>query len=214
MASPDVGTVTAAALSFSNPAALPSNTNLTALVPSVGSLNEPFSQATTMYGATVPNAVSSIQLTSTAADASALLDVGLVGSALLPVASGGISPPVTLAEGVNLLSTQVTAPSGATKTYVVAVTRQASAPRLILPMNGSNGSGDGSTLWNTALTTQFVYSAQMLNYIPPGSAITGMSFRLWNGATTWPSTVRNCMSHSFYSGFYLIESSSVSLDER
>ncbi len=86
------------------------NADLSALALDNGTLSPAFTAATTAYTVNVPNAITSITVSGTAADASA-----------------SVSAPVTLNDlvaGASQTATiTVTAPSGATKAYTVEVTR-------------------------------------------------------------------------------------------
>jgi gliding motility-associated-like protein len=98
-----------------------SNANLSDLSLSAGALSPVFSTATNTYAASVTNAVSSITLTPTLADATATITVN--GTA---VANGSASGAVALNVGSNVINVVVTAQDGTpTNTYTVTVTRDA-----------------------------------------------------------------------------------------
>lgn len=98
---------------------LSSNADLSNLALSSGTLSPVFAPATTNYTASVANAVTSITLTPTAADANSTITVN--GNA---VTSGSPSGSIALAEGPNVITTVVTAQDAVTtKTYIVTVTR-------------------------------------------------------------------------------------------
>lgn len=86
------------------------NANLASLTVNAGALSPAFSAGQTSYAVTVPNSVSSITIGATAADSKAA--VSGTGAKNLNV-------------GSNKFSVVVKAESGATKTYIVTVTRQA-----------------------------------------------------------------------------------------
>ena len=90
--------------------------SLSALVLSAGSLD--FAPQTTAYAVRVPFAVSSVTVTPTASDAGATVTVNGV-----EVSSGEASAPIALAAGATLIEVVVTAPGGASGTYIVTVTR-------------------------------------------------------------------------------------------
>jgi len=97
---------------------------LSALVPSAGTLDPAFSPNTAAYDISVGNEVQSISFTPTASDPAATITVN--GAA---VPSGATSAPLALSEGANQFSIVVTAQDGMTaRTYVVSVTRSRPAP--------------------------------------------------------------------------------------
>jgi formylglycine-generating enzyme required for sulfatase activity len=90
------------------------NADLATLTVSAGSLNPVFDPATTVYGLSLANGVTSLTVTATAADA--------------PYASMGISPaqPMALGVGANLATVTVISESGVQKRYLVGITRHSS----------------------------------------------------------------------------------------
>jgi trimeric autotransporter adhesin len=95
------------------------NADLSNLTLSTGTLTPVFAAATTSYTSSVANAVNSITVTPTAADANATITVN--GTA---VASGTASGNIALNVGSNIITTLVTAQNTTTtKTYTVDVTR-------------------------------------------------------------------------------------------
>nr|WP_294942880.1 cadherin-like beta sandwich domain-containing protein [uncultured Mucilaginibacter sp.] len=94
------------------------NANLSNITLSSGTLIPAFAPGTISYTASVSNAVSTIKLTPTAANSAATIKVNNV-----TVASGTASAAIPLVVGPNIITTVVTAQSGATKTYTVTVTR-------------------------------------------------------------------------------------------
>ena len=99
--------------------ALSNNANLSALTVSAGSLVPAFASATLAYADSVANAVSSITVTSTVADATATVKVN--GTT---VVSGSASGAIALVVGANPISIAVTAQDGTTvQTYTVTVNR-------------------------------------------------------------------------------------------
>lgn len=105
------------------------NANLSNLALSSGSLVPVFAPATITYTANVGNAVNSITVTPTAADANSTITVN--GFA---VVSGSPSGPIALIVGSNIITIVVTAQDlVTTKTYTVDVTRAATGtPTLTL----------------------------------------------------------------------------------
>ncbi len=99
-----------------------SNNNLSGLTVSAGALSPAFSSGTTSYTVTVLSTVTETTLTATVQDQTATLAINGTG-----VSSGQAFGPVPLAVGANEFRIVVTAQNGATKTYVVTVTRTANA---------------------------------------------------------------------------------------
>ena len=100
------------------------NATVSNLTLSNGTLSPSFSSGATSYSASVPNSVSSVTVTPTAADANATVTVN-GGS----VASGTASPPIPLAVGDNAISVVVTAQDGTT-TLATPPQSRATAPCL------------------------------------------------------------------------------------
>lgn len=95
------------------------NANLADITLSSGTLSPGFTQGTTSYTASVNNSTTTITLTPTAGEASAVITVnGIV------VTDGTASGPIALNVGQNSIVTNVTAGNGSTtKAYTVTVTR-------------------------------------------------------------------------------------------
>ncbi|MFN4127706.1 beta strand repeat-containing protein, partial [Pannonibacter indicus] len=92
---------------------------LSNLVLSQGTLTPGFASGTTSYTASVGNAVTSLTVTPTVADANATVTVNTV-----PVTSGNASGAINLNVGSNIITVVVTAEDGTTtETYTVTVTR-------------------------------------------------------------------------------------------
>lgn len=121
-----VGSLGALALSScgggsSTTAATSSVATLAGLSLSAGSLSPAFASGTTVYAASVGNAVSSLTVSPTVTDSGATVQVN--GST---VASGSASAAISLGVGTNTVTVVVTASDGrTTKTYTVVVTRAA-----------------------------------------------------------------------------------------
>lgn len=111
-------------LDFSAHPVFSDNAELSGLTTSTGSFVPAFSSGTTVYAANVPNEVTSMSVTPTAAQTHATIKVnGVV------VASGTTSDPMNLAVGTSSINVSVTAQDGTTtKTYVLTVTRAGSNP--------------------------------------------------------------------------------------
>ena len=192
----DPGMVSEAALSFSQVDSLSSNTRLVALSTDTGDLDPVFSPETKRYALTVPADMTSLRLTATPEDPGALLDLGLHGIALLPISPNRPSHAIPLADGLNLIDLQVTAPSGLTRTYRLAVTRQGLSSDFILPTRHAWDYGLNVPLRSDAWTMQFIYAGELLRYLPPGTKIQGLAFRLWSGQSTWPPEPRQWSDYS------------------
>lgn len=97
-----------------------SDTRLTALTLSSGTLSPAFAAVSLNYEAAVPGTVDTITVTPTAADSRATVTVNGMS-----VASGSPSNSIALVAGVNLINVVVTAPNtGATTTYQLRITRE------------------------------------------------------------------------------------------
>jgi hypothetical protein len=112
---------------------LSSNTDLSTLSISDGTLSPSFASVTAVYAANVSNATTSITVTPTKADVNAAITVN--GT---PVLSGSASTTIALNIGSNAITTEVTAQNGATKKYTLTVTREMTPPGNALNFDGSN----------------------------------------------------------------------------
>jgi alpha-tubulin suppressor-like RCC1 family protein len=102
---------------------------LSDLILSSGTLSPAFVSSTASYTAIVPNATTSMTVTPTVTDATATIAVN--GTT---VASGASSGAISLAVGINTITTVVTAQDGTTtSTYTVTVTR---APSVVSTLSG------------------------------------------------------------------------------
>lgn len=114
------------------------NADLSNLVFSTGALSPAFAPGITTYTQSVANAVTSLTVTPTVANAAATVKVN--GN---PVVSGSASGPISLAVGPNTITTLVIAQDGlTTKPYTVQVTRA----------GGGGGGGGGGGLIPPVLT--------------------------------------------------------------
>jgi alpha-tubulin suppressor-like RCC1 family protein len=103
-----------------------SNSNLTDLSLSIGTLSPVFAASTTAYTASVTNATSSITVTLTKQETNATIEVRVNGGSYASVTSGSPSGSLALNVGTNTIDTRVTADDGVTqKTYTVTITRAA-----------------------------------------------------------------------------------------
>ncbi|MBB6694421.1 cadherin-like beta sandwich domain-containing protein [Cohnella xylanilytica] len=98
-----------------------SNSDLSNLTISQGTLSPSFSSGTTEYTASVGNEITSLEITPTVADGTATLQVNTAD------ATSGSARMVNLDVGDNEIVVDVTAQNGATKTYKVTVTRAKSS---------------------------------------------------------------------------------------
>ena len=100
-----------------------SNTSLTNLTVSSGSLSPSFATATTSYAVAEPYAISSITVTPTAGDGTAVIKVNGV-----TVVSGAASTAIPLSVGTNIIDVNVTDNGGTTASnYTITATRGGSA---------------------------------------------------------------------------------------
>nr|WP_248285320.1 cadherin-like beta sandwich domain-containing protein [Alteriqipengyuania abyssalis] len=111
-----------------------SDATLSSLSVSEGTLSPAFDPAQTGYTVAVGEAVATIALTPTAADAGATITVA--GTA---VTSGQASGPVALSAGQNAIVVEVTAPDGTTRQYTVTVTRAPSSDATLAGLSVSAG---------------------------------------------------------------------------
>ncbi|MFC3345772.1 cadherin-like beta sandwich domain-containing protein [Paenibacillus abyssi] len=162
-----------------------SDANLSALTVSSGTLTPAFDPATASYDVSVGHEVSSFSITPTAADANATVKVNNEA-----VTSGSPSSPITLSEGGNTVTVEVTAQDGTTKkTYTIEVNR-ASAP----PAPSSNANLSALTVSAGTLTPAFTagtasYSASVGNgtasiTVTPTAADANATVKVNNEAVT------------------------------
>lgn len=120
------------------------NADLSALVPSSGTLDPVFDSAAVTYNATVPLSTTSITVTPTVVEAGATVTVNAT-----PVTSGSASDPIALSVGPNVITTEVTsADLVTTKTYTLTVTRSLADLKVdfqatISSQLNSNATGEG-----------------------------------------------------------------------
>ncbi len=91
---------------------------LSALTLSAGTISPAFATNTLTYGVAVTSAITSITVKPTAVSSAATIKVNGV-----TVASGANSPAITLSSGINSITISVTSPSGVTSTYFLQVIR-------------------------------------------------------------------------------------------
>ena len=114
------------------PVTLSTDSTLSALEVSAGSLNPAFASGTDAYAVSVANGVTSIRITPTVTDATgATVTVGKSGATPVAVAGGEASEKIALVPGENPINIIVTAEDTSTQTYIVTVTRTANtAPEI------------------------------------------------------------------------------------
>jgi len=135
------------------------NADLSSLAVSAGTLNPGFAPGTTLYTVHVANAVTSITLTPTVADATATVNVN--GSATV---SGGASAPISLGVGANTVTAVVYAQDGSSKTYTVIVNRTGSSNADLsgLALSSGGQAVDLSPAFSPSVTS---YSASVANNV-------------------------------------------------
>lgn len=152
-----------------------SDANLGALSLSSGTLDPAFASGVTSYAAGVSNAVSSIIVTPTAAQADATIEVRINGGAFSPVVGGTASSALTLQVGANTIDIRVLAQDGSTtKTYVMTVTRAASAnanlSAISLSLGTMSPAFDPATIAYTAVVGNSVSSLAITPTLAESSA--------------------------------------------
>jgi len=121
--------------------AVPADNNLGSLVPSVGSLSPAFDPNQDSYTMSVSNSVYQIQLTPTALDPNAMIQIRVNDGEWKEVSSGQISDYLALNVGLNNIVVKVTGKDGSIKEYTVKVTRETSSNT----GGGSTGNTGGTT---------------------------------------------------------------------
>ena len=137
--------------------ALSNNAALSALTISSGVLTPSFVSTTLMYSDSVANAVTSVTVTPTTADANATIKVNT-----LAVTSGTQSQSIALAVGTNMINVVVTAQDGTTvQTYSIAVDR--ASPALSNNAALSNLAISAGTLTPSFVPTTLAYTDAVSN---------------------------------------------------
>jgi autotransporter-associated beta strand protein len=133
-----------------------SNATLASFAVSGSSLSPAFSPLTGTYSANVPNTVTTVSVTPTAAGEGATITVN--GS---PVASGTVSDPIALGVGPNLITTLVRAQDGiTTRIYNVTINRASAAVVATSPavvIDSTRATLNGTTNPNGVSTVYFEY---------------------------------------------------------
>ncbi|CAF0860022.1 unnamed protein product [Rotaria sordida] len=144
--------------------------NLSALTTTAGTLSPTFAAATTAYTASVINAVSSVTVTPTKADANASIQVQVNAGGYVTVTSGAASSALSLNVGNNAIDVKVTAEDGTTiKIYTITITRSVEPSGNALNFDGSDDfvgiNAAGNTATNFTSASTFTIEA----WIKPGS---------------------------------------------
>ncbi|TKB78159.1 MAG: cadherin-like beta sandwich domain-containing protein, partial [Nitrospira sp.] len=108
-----------------NRAAPSSNNNLSALSVTPGSLDPTFAANTLSYTVNVATTVTSVDVSATKADANAVMSGDLTAGT--GIATGQATIPLDGPGTSKVVSITVTAPSGASKTYIITLNRTASS---------------------------------------------------------------------------------------
>ncbi|TSI07371.1 InlB B-repeat-containing protein [Lysinibacillus sp. BW-2-10] len=111
-----------------------SNANLSSLTFSHGTLNPIFSSMNTDYVINVGNEISEIDITATAEDSSATLEMNNIS---IP---SGVSKNISLQVGLNNVDVEVTAPNGNRKIYNIKIYRAQSNNAYLSNLTLNNGS--------------------------------------------------------------------------
>ena len=159
--------------------ALPSaNADLSALSIPGAALSPAFATGTTSYTALVGNAITSLTVTPTVADATATVTVD--GTATV---SGAASDAIALAVGTTVITTKVTAQDGTTtKTYTVAVTRAPSSDSSLASLALTDATI--SPAFDPSITGYAASVANSVSSVTVAATSTPTSTLTINGATT------------------------------
>jgi hypothetical protein len=125
------------------------NADLCNMILSNGTPAPIFASNNLSYTASVANNITSITITPTSCDPAATIWITLPGISIqvvIPIPSGSVSQPIPLAVGDNLIMIHVTSPDGTTtKTYIVNLTRAATASTNNWYVNDNSTTGDQYT---------------------------------------------------------------------
>lgn len=178
---------------------LSANADLSSLIPSAGSLSPTFDAATTAYTATVTYPSTSITVSPSVVDVTAIVRVN--GTILT---SGLASNPINLNVGTNTITILVTAQNSSTKTYTLVVTRQPlvttfSSPGIIpVTVNGLNATGNTAVL-GLGFAPQPGTNLTLINNTSQG-LITGSFSNLTHGQLV--SLFHGGVSYQFVANYY------------
>jgi predicted phosphodiesterase len=135
-----------------------SDSSLSGLEVSAGTLAPAFDPAVLEYSDEVSNSVSSVTVTPTANEAHATIQVRVNGGSWSPVTSGSPSDPLALNVGANTLEIEVTAQDLTTTTYTITVTRLDDSSLSALSLSNSTL----TPVFNPAILS---YAAQVANSV-------------------------------------------------
>ncbi|MGC5774869.1 S-layer homology domain-containing protein [Paenibacillus pabuli] len=117
---------------------------LQTLVPSTGSLSPAFDPSKDTYSITVPNSVYQLQLTPTALDPHAKIEISAEGGEWTEVSSGVASHNLSLQVGGNTIVVKVTDSFGHVTKYRIIATRMPASDSNNGGNSGGNGGGNNS----------------------------------------------------------------------
>ena len=173
--------------------------NLSGLAISSGTLAPVFSADTTDYTATVENSVNSIMVTPVVEENHATVKVNNEA-----VASGTTSQAISLNEGANTVTVEVTAQNGAVKTYTISVTRgntllsslelSFGAPLALNP--NFNTADDSYTLDVEYVVT----SVRVISTVVPTAENAGVDIKIDGDNTGWQPVISNMVDVSLAVG--------------
>ncbi|WP_366292208.1 S-layer homology domain-containing protein [Paenibacillus sp. AN1007] len=127
---------------------------LQTLVPSTGSLSPAFDPAKDSYSITVPNSVYQLQLTPTALDPHAKIEISVGNGEWSEVSSGVVSGNLPLQVGSNTIVVKVTDPLGHVMKYTINATRMPASDSNNGGGSGNNGGGNsGGNSGSTPVST-------------------------------------------------------------
>ncbi|WP_220687088.1 S-layer homology domain-containing protein [Paenibacillus lautus] len=135
---------------------------LESLVPSVGSLYPAFDPNQDTYTMNVANSVNQLQLTPTAQDPNATIQIRVNNDEWKTVTSGELSDYLSLNVGPNSIEIKVTDQNGKDKTYNVTVSRA----------SGNDNSGGGNTGGSNSGTGNTTTPPTTDNTVKPGNIVT------------------------------------------
>jgi len=128
------------------------NADLSALTTTAGTITQTFDASIIAYTASVTNAITSVTVTPTRAEANATIQVRVNAGIYATVTSGSASGALSLNLGSNAIDIRVTAQDGTTiKTYTITVTRENTLPVSFISFDAKqNNTGSVDLTWLTA----------------------------------------------------------------
>ncbi len=133
-----------------------SNSTLSGLTISTGTLSPDFSAGTTSYTTSVANTTNTLTVTPTKQDTNASIQVRINGGAYSNVTSGTASGSLNLNVGINTIDILITAQDSSTTTYTITVTRSGSNNAQLSSLTISSG-----TLTPAFSTNIYAYTTQV-----------------------------------------------------